>query len=416
MASMIHLAVGRLELDWGKGAAFGDHSQLYQLSDLTKVPYYYVDEDNRLKEDGEELEYNLVAELKDGLSKPLDQVMERVSLLGYTMNHARREFEHVSQMTGFDADKFSFEQLAESLATIDVESVSADYGEHERFGRFFRRCIFDKIGLERIVDDPEYVRFHAGEGMEHLSAYTILRLVAQNPRAQGFPVNWQFADIEEQGWAQRDEFVRPVDQENRFLIVTEGSSDAAILRHALSLLKPHVSDFFDFVDMDKGYPFTGTGNLYNFTKGLISISFQNNIIILYDNDAEGVFAFKRTVSLDVLKNMRILKLPDLPDFRDFRTIGPSGADRSDINGRAASIECYLGFGPEAAVRWKSYNKQLKVYQGELVGKRDVARTFLAQTKVSPDYDFSRVAAVVDMIISECTAIRESARLAELRES
>ena len=226
-------------------------------------------------------------------------------------------------------------------------------------------------------------------------------------------MNWQFADVEEGGWARRDAFIRPVDQENRFLIVTEGSSDAAIVRHALSLLKPHVADFFDFVDMDKGYPFTGTGNLYNFTKGLIGISVQNNIVILYDNDAEGVFSFNRTVKLDILDNMRVLKLPDLPDFRDFKAIGPSGADRADINGRAAAIECYLDFGPEAAVRWKNYKKELGVYHGELVGKGNVMRTFLAQSKVSSHYNFSRIAAVVDMIISECTAIRESARLAEL---
>ena len=269
MGSMIHLAVGRLEIDWGKNASFADHSQLYQPSDLAQVPYYYVDENDPHNEEGGELEYNLVTEFKDGLSKPLDQVMERIDLLGYTMNHARQEFEYVSRLTGFDTDKFSFEQLAESLATVNVRSISADYGDGERFGRFFRRCLFDKIGLERMVADPEYVRFHAGEGMENLSAYTILRLVAQNPVAAALPVSWQFADVEEEGWARRSAFIRAVDQDNRFLIVTEGSSDATIVRHALKLLKPHVADFFDFVDMDKGYPFTGTGNLYNFTKGLI---------------------------------------------------------------------------------------------------------------------------------------------------
>ena len=416
MGSMIHLSVGRLEIDWGKNAGFVDHSQLFQPCDLAQVPYYYVDEDDPYNEDGGEFEYNLVTEFKDGLSKPLDQVVERIDLLGYTMNHARRDFEYVSRLTGFDTDKFSFEQLAESLTTVDVKSISADYGDGESFGKFFRRCLFDKIGLERIVDDPEYVRFHAGEGMENLSAYTILRLVAQNPFAGGLPVNWQFTDVEEGGWTRRDAFIRPVDQENRFLIVTEGSSDATIVRHALNLLKPHVADFFDFVDMDKGYPFTGTGNLYNFTKGLIGISVQNNIVILYDNDAEGVFSFNRTVKLNVPGNMRILKLPDLPEFRHFEAIGPSGAHRADINGRAAAIECYLDFGPGAAVRWKNYHKELGVYQGELVGKGDVMRAFLAQSKANADYDFSRIAAVVDMIVSECTAIRESARLAELEAS
>ena len=411
---MIHLSVGQLEIDWGKNVYFTDHSQLFQSGDLAQVPYYYVDENDLYNEDTGE--YNLVTTMKDGLSKPLEKVIERMDLLGYTKNYARREFEHQSQLNDLDTNKFSFEQLAESLATVDVNSISADYGEHESFGKFFRRCLFDKIGLQGVVDDPEYVRSYAGESMESLSANTILRLIAKNPFARGLTVNWQFADVEEEGWAERGEFMRPVYQQNRFLIVTEGSSDARIIRHALNLLKPHVADFFDFVDMNEGYPFTGTGNLYNFTKGLISISVQNNVGILYDNDAEGVSSFNRTEKLNVPGNMRILKLPDLPDFQDFKTIGPSGTHRTDINGRAAAIECYLDVGPQAAVRWNNYHAELGVYHGELVGKRDVMKAFLAQSRVNAEYDFSRIAAVVDMIVSECTALREAMRLADLGAS
>ena len=52
-------------------------------------------------------------------------------------------------------------------------------------------------------------------------------------------------------------------------------------------------------------------------------------------------------------------------------------------------------------------KKLGVYHGELVGKSYVMRAFLAQSEVSGDYDFSRITAVVDMIVSDCTALRES---------
>ncbi len=410
MGSMISLSVGRLEIDWGKNAGFSDYSQLFQRSDLTLVPYYYVDDDQPRKAVGAECEYNLVPVMKDGLSKPLEQVVQRMDLLGYTMNYARQEFEHLSRLTGFDSNKFRFEQLAEALATVDVRSISADYRDYVDVGKFFRRCLFDRLGLERIVDDPEYVRCNAGQAMDNLSAYTILRLLAPNPSARGLPVSWHFADVEDGGWSRRDDLVRSVDQENRFIIVTEGSSDAKIIRHALNLLTSHVADFFAFVDMHEGYPFTGTGNLYNFTKGLISISVQNNIIILYDNDAAGVLSFHRTVKLNVPGNMRVLKLPDLEEFRDFKTVGPSGAQRADINGRAAAIECYLDVGPAATVRWKNYHEKLGAYHGELVSKSDLMRTFLAQSEVNDDYDFSRIVAVVDMIVSECTAMRESVRL------
>ena len=158
MGSMIHLAVGRLEIDWGKNYGFRDHSPLFQPSDLTEVPYYYVDEANPHKEGGAEYEYNLVTRYKEGMSKPLSKVVERINLLGHTLAYARQEFEALSRFNSFDLDRFNFDQLAQALATVDVNEVSADYGEGEDFGKFFRRHLFDRLGLESIVDDPYYTR------------------------------------------------------------------------------------------------------------------------------------------------------------------------------------------------------------------------------------------------------------------
>ena len=140
-------------------------------------------------------------------------------------------------------------------------------------------------------------------------------------------------------------------------------------------------------------------------KGLIGISVQNNVIILYDNDAEGVSSFNRIRQAQCARqHAHGLKLPDLAEFRDFETVGPSGAHRAGINGRAVAIECYLDVGPAATVRWNNYHKELGAYHGELVDKGDVMWAFLAQSEVNGDYDFSRIATVVDMIVSECTAM------------
>jgi hypothetical protein len=40
------------------------------------------------------------------------------------------------------------------------------------------------------------------EGMENLSAYTILHLLAENPTARGLNVQWAFNDVEDGGWAR----------------------------------------------------------------------------------------------------------------------------------------------------------------------------------------------------------------------
>ena len=44
MGSMISLAVGRLEIDWGKNNGFVDHSALFQAGDVAQIPYYYAGE------------------------------------------------------------------------------------------------------------------------------------------------------------------------------------------------------------------------------------------------------------------------------------------------------------------------------------------------------------------------------------
>ena len=57
---MIQLAVGRLEIEWGKNSGFADNSPLYQSGDLAQVPYYYVDSKSPRKEGSEEDDYNLI--------------------------------------------------------------------------------------------------------------------------------------------------------------------------------------------------------------------------------------------------------------------------------------------------------------------------------------------------------------------
>ncbi|ESY49007.1 MULTISPECIES: HEPN/Toprim-associated domain-containing protein [unclassified Mesorhizobium] len=407
MGSMIYLAVGRLEIEWGKNFGFKDHSALFQgESDVSNVPYYYVGEEEEHATDGE-TRYAPIVELKEGLSKPLAQVIQRLNLLGHTYAQCEREFSYLASFNVFDSTRFTFEHLCDALGTVDVNTISADYGEGgEDSGKFFRRELSPRLGLKSHLEGDPLEHRAVSEAMENLSAYTVLHLLARNGRASELPVQWAFNDIEQGGYAGRETFVRPLDPERRFLIVTEGSSDAAILRHAWKILRPNVADFFDFVDMEEGYPFSGTGNVYRFVQGLISISVQNQVLVLFDNDAEGVANYERCRGLKVLPNMRILKLPDLPAFRRFKAIGPGGEYEADINGRGAAIECYLDLDDEARVRWTSYSSKQDTYQGELEGKTRYMRDFLGQRSRQSSYDYSKIEAVLDAITDSAIAMRE----------
>ena len=302
------------------------------------------------------------------------------------------------------------------MASVDVQTISPDYSDGGYdFGEFFRKEIYPRLGLTCTDEEPHSALFDQSMGMENLSAYCVLQLLAKNPQAKALPVYWAFDDLAQNGWAKRTDFVRELAPENKFLIVTEGSSDVLIIKHAFKLLKPHIADFFQFVDMEEGYPFTGTGSLVNFVKGLISISIQNNVIVIFDNDAEGVASLQKCTALNIPDNMHILKLPDSDDFQTFKTVGPSGDSIADVNGTAAAIECYLDTKGSGVVRWKNYNAHVNAYQGELIEKDKYKKEFLSQKQVDPNYNYARISSVVKMIFEKAISMKEKLRLKHINE-
>ena len=163
------------------------------------------------------------------------------------------------------------------------------------------------------------------------------------------------------------------------MIATEGSSDAHILKHAFSLLRPKIADFFRFIDMSDGYQFTGAGNLVKFASGLAKIDVHNQIVFLLDNDSEGLDASHRINELSLPTNMRASLLPDLEKLCSVPARGPDGVKLANINGRAAAIECYLDLEapglPSPEIIWTTYKKQLETYHGALQKKEAYTKNF-----------------------------------------
>ena len=139
------------------------------------------------------------------------------------------------------------------------------------------------------------------------------------------------------------------------------------------------------------------------------------VLVLFDNDAEGSFGFKRCNELNVPPNMRILKLPNLEAFSSFKTVGPNGEAMSDINGRAAAIECYLDLGSDPLVRWSSFHREAGAYQGELVNKETYKKRFLEQNSRAETYDKSRLLAVLNGVVASSVAISEGIQLVSYKD-
>lgn len=407
MGTMICLALGRLEVDWGKNNFFSNHGALFQAGDLKPVASYYAGTDWP--------EGDPIVEMDEGFGKPLWQVRDRLELMGYTLRGVKHHYERLHQMHGMSDRPIGFMTLRKALAKVDVTRVSGNYSENHDPGEFVSKEILQRLSLESERHS------YSGSGLrpdhweidlllENFGANGALRLLAENPANHALDVTWAFTPLVEAGWAPREEFQPGATPDQRFLIVTEGSSDAKILQKALQLCRPHIADFFRFVDMEEGYPFTGTGNLYRFAQGLASIGILNNTVLVYDNDAEGFSKWRDTQKLSLPANMRAMKLPDLKVLKQVPTIGPSGRKRANINQRAASIECYLDLTqpglPEPLVRWGPYNKLSDSYQGELEHKTQFMKSFLDLRSADIAYDFSKIETVLDALFSECVTIAE----------
>ncbi len=386
MGTYAGLSLGRLEVACSKNENLLSFSDLYQENNLRSKPI--DDGDDKRPEEWYE--------------QPLNLVKDRLELIGYTLERAKYEFENPSAFSDNDPLPISFEQTMDILEKSDVSQVQNEFSEEPIPGIFAPEHIQEEIRATRDLRFS-FNHWDLDALLENLSPYSQLRVLAESPLNSGLPVIWDFDGVVRNGWVERDRVTHGVSQ--KFLIVTEGSSDSRILRKAFDFLRPHIKDFFYFVDMHEGYPFTGTGNLFNFVKGLRSINIKNDVVVVFDNDAEGVLVLNRCKNTGLPRNLKVVKLPDLEEFKSFPTIGPSNQELSDINGKAASIECYLDLDESAMVRWTNYREKLSCYHGALIEKDRYKKTFLNQVSKDSEYDYSKLERTLDTIISECISIR-----------
>ena len=310
-----------------------------------------------------------------GFSRPLKEVIPRIELLGFTLDQARREYAScvesgreeyqatADEEEGSVSDVMTFAEFcafatAYSLETLDDTYISFDVrSEAQIRGRFGDTTLTRRLPYFSRSDANAYSERSYFAGLiSFLHPYSLLRILGQNTSNLDTDVVWQYGPLVEAGWSSESEFTHEARRNQTFLVATEGSSDTHILKHAISLLRPEISDFFRFIDVSDRHPFPGTGNLLKFAEGLIKIDVQNQIVFVFDNDGEGSDAYRRLLCWKLPANMRAMMLPTLEHFRAFPARGPDGVANADINGRAAAIECYLDLDidnsfPPAKVVW-----------------------------------------------------------------
>jgi hypothetical protein len=360
VGTIIDLSVGGISVDWSKNSRGADHGALFQELDRQRMRSEQLDYDY--------LERNELspAEMEMAFSRTLRAVVPRLELLGFCLDTVRRAYEtHAKQwqedqsaMADYDGDSkdctviksLTFNEFLSFVRAHPIRELDDSFvreineaGERRVRGRFDGSQTAARIPSESEHASNAYSeRTYFGVLVDFLHPYATLRLLAECPSNLDLDVVWLYGPLVEAGWASVSAFTPWARRAQTFLIATEGTSDIHILTHAIGLLRPEVADFFRFIDVSERHPFSGTGSLVKFAEGLAKIDVQNQIIFLFDNDSEGIDAYNAVRRFNLPHNMRTLVLPELEEFRQFPARGPDGVTNSDINGRAAAIECYLG--------------------------------------------------------------------------
>lgn len=198
-----------------------------------------------------------------------------------------------------------------------------------------------------------------------------------------------YTDLYDSGWC--DEYPSEKDYEvPKTIILTEGKFDAEVISKAIDLLYPYMSKFYSFMNFSE-YKVQGSTNfLTHYLKAFAASGIQNPVIALYDNDSAGLAELMDLERFHTPDNFRIMHLPDIDLAKSYPTLGPNGKEILNVNGRACSIELFLGTdvlsesGELIPVHWKGYNDKTKTYQGEVMKKGLIQSKFSDKCKALED--------------------------------
>ena len=422
MGTSIELCIGNVSLSYSKNHMGIDYGFLFQEGDLfdrNMDPIAYGSYEEHPEEMGE------LDEAEELFARTLSRILPRLEILGFTLEAARAEYQAVvaeaveldsySELEEKKYEYLSFEEFCNLACRYPLSDLKSGYIEYETpdrdmlsQGRFAADIDeFDRIPWTDNSDSYWSETSFLSARVCILSAESMLRVFALNAANAEVEVTWAFGSIVYAGWVQREAFLPGARQKQKVLIATEGVSDARIIRRSLDILRPDVADFFNFVDVNERHHFWGTGNLVKFAEGLLRIDVLNQVLFVFDNDAEGVDAYRKLEKLTLPGNMRAMLLPDLEDFREFATLGPEGVSVSDINGRAAAIECYLDLRldqyPPPQVTWSNFKKDIGAWHGVLDYKDSYSKHFYDQSDDllrNGSYDVSKLLKLNDALIKQ----------------
>lgn len=386
MGSYSSLSIGNLEIEWSKNY-LNDCSDLYSKSDYFENP-----------NDGLEGYYRDAR-----YSRKLIDCKLRLELLGYTERSTRAKF---SAAFAGSETPMTYETFCDYIQRMDIYNIlKSDTDCCFNYNSAFTNYCLELLKTDSNTSSDFIEEFpEIAESLNNFNGYDILMLFIVNNKFLEENVVWRFDDLIQGGWISDADVNGLFTRYPSFLLITEGSSDTFIISKAIEWIYPDISYFFGFIDMQKNYPFTGVGNLYNFYQGIAKLGISKKIIFIFDNDTAGLKALDKCKRVPQ-PNLRLMKLPDLEEFQRFQTLGPNGQTEENINNRAVSIELFLDLSgsdeKKPKIRWTSYDEQMGQYQGVLINKDKYTRRFIeAYNMKKTNYSLEKLTILLNKILEE----------------
>lgn len=301
---------------------------------------------------------------------------EKIEYIEYLIEKGERTQASLEEFQG----QFTFENWASAVkkyARILANDTFNNQCEFEdlKKEKEKRTTLTEKVVLDSLPFGDEFW----GLDFEIVDYWNIFRVILEAfDLSQSICLD--YTNLYEGGWC--DEV--PKDEEfevEKTIVLTEGKFDSKTIAESIKLLYPHLSKCYSFIDFS-GYKIQGsTSFLTHYLKMFIASGIKNKIIAIYDNDAAGRAEMLGLQDIRKPKNFKIKHLPNISIADNYPTLGPNGRDVMDINGKACSIELFLGsdvlkkgddFYP---IQWKGYVEKVATYQGEIINKGEVQERF-----------------------------------------
>lgn len=408
MGSYTDLSVGGYPILETKSAVLPEAMTVFRETDR-RVFTRRVSERNALVW-GVRNENNTEIETAIEYSCEVGHAIDRLNVMGFTLDCVQREFELGRQTT-----IAKFESWAEDDTDRDWFADEWDFVKDLTFDSYlngFRTLIAERLRPYPLKDHEEadvdpVVTYILSDNEDYLFGFFakdirfLLRLACEIvPRDSR--VIQDLTELVHAGYYAEDEpvcenvtraLVSGHPENAQRIVLTEGSTDAKILKEALALLYPHLAGYYTFLDFESSRSPGGAGQLVSVVKAFAGAGITNRIVAIFDNDTAAHEAIRALAAVSLPSNIAICHYPELDTLRSYPTHGPSGMASLDVNGLAGSLELYLGDdvlrdsqGLLIPVQWKGYSMALRQYQGEVLEKSSILARFdmkLARCKNDP---------------------------------